>query len=133
MVILLKRFEFGTNYTIGRMFLDGKFECFTLEDKVREVGAEKVPGETAIPFGTYTVILNKSQRFDRLMPLLLDVPGFEGIRIHYGNTDKDTEGCILVGANWAGTDFISNSQVAFGNVMNRLKAADAPILINITQ
>lgn len=96
MKLLLKRIFKGETYTVGKLYIDGKYFCDTLEDKVREV---KIKNETAIPAGTYKVIVNMSPRFKRLLPRLLDVPGFEGILIHRGNTDKDTSGCILVGEN----------------------------------
>lgn len=96
MKLLLKRIFKGNTYTIGKLYIDGEYFCDTLEDKVREV---KIKNETAIPTGTYKVIVNMSPRFKRLLPRLLDVPGFDGILIHRGNTDKDTSGCILVGEN----------------------------------
>lgn len=95
-----RRFK-GPEYTIGKMYLDGKYFCDTLEDPVRELKStkDKVYGDTAIPAGTYKVILNQSPRFKRVLPRLLDVPYFEGVLIHRGNTSKDTHGCILVGEN----------------------------------
>jgi hypothetical protein len=87
-------------YTIGRLFVDGKYFCDTLEDRCRDFDKEeKVMNETAIPEGTYEVIVNVSAKFKRKLPLLLNIPHFSGIRIHRGNTDKDTSGCILVGEN----------------------------------
>lgn len=87
-------------YTIGRLFVDGKYFCDTLEDRCRDLDKEeKVMHETAIPEGVYEVIVNVSAKFKRKLPLLLNVPHFTGIRIHKGNTDKDTSGCILVGEN----------------------------------
>tara|TARA_R110000824_G_scaffold89108_3_gene218735 strand:- start:952 stop:1386 length:435 start_codon:yes stop_codon:yes gene_type:complete len=83
---------------IGDLFINGEFFCYTLEDEKRADGV-KVYGETAIPTGTYNVLLTKSNRFKRLMPLIVDVPMFRGIRIHGGNTSKDTLGCILVAFN----------------------------------
>ena len=80
--------------------MDRKYFCDTLEDCCRDLDKEeKVMNETAIPEGTYEVIVNVSAKFRRKLPLLLDVPHFSGIRIHRGNTDKDTSGCILVGEN----------------------------------
>lgn len=98
MELLLKRIFLGETYTIGKLYVDGVKFCDTLEDKVRPYG-EKVYGETAIPYGEYKVIITYSQRFKRPLPLLLNVPMFEGIRIHPGNTAVDTHGCILVGVN----------------------------------
>lgn len=95
MELLLARRDLAASYTIGDLYVDGAFECYTLEDPVRE--GPKVYGQTAIPTGKYEVKLTWSPRFKRELPLLLNVPGFEGIRIHAGNTSKDTEGCILVG------------------------------------
>jgi hypothetical protein len=83
--------------TLGALYWDEDFLCDTLEDVVREPHAPKVMHETAIPTGTYEVIINESQRFKRLMPLLLNVPGFTGIRIHAGLHEGHTSGCILVG------------------------------------
>ena len=98
MNIVIKRIFCGENYSIGRLFLDGKYFCDTLEDTVRPAGV-KVPGQTAVPAGTYGLKLNKSPRFGRVIPLLVEVPGFTGVRIHAGNCAADTEGCILVGFN----------------------------------
>lgn len=96
MKLFLQRIAQTPEYTIGRLEINGKFFCHTLEDAVRE---QKIAGKTAIPEGIYNVVVNRSPRFKRDLPLLLDVPYFEGIRIHRGNTAKDTSGCILVGIN----------------------------------
>jgi hypothetical protein len=120
MRLLLKRFEFKPTYTIGKLYVNGTYYCYTLEDVVRTEG-KKVNGQTAIPTGTYSVIINRSNRFNRELPLLLNVPGFTGVRIHSGNTSKDTEGCILVGTTWAGKDFVGNSKVAFDPLFERMK------------
>ena len=100
MMLELNRIAKKPLYTIGRLFVDGKYFCDTLEDRCRDLDKEeKVMNETAIPEGIYEVIVNVSAKFRRKLPLLLDVPHFSGIRIHRGNTDKDTSGCILVGEN----------------------------------
>lgn len=87
-------------YTVGRLYVDGKFFCNTLEDTVRDLNRErKIPGKTAIPYGEYKVVFNWSPKFGRNLPRLLNVPAFEGILIHPGNTADDSSGCILVGKN----------------------------------
>ena len=92
MNIIVRRKHHSDTTTIGEMHVDGVFQCYTCEDIEREI---KVPGKTAIPKGTYDVIINMSNRFKRKMPLLLNVPNFAGVRIHPGNTAEDTEGCIF--------------------------------------
>lgn len=121
MLIEVKRFDFKDTYTAGRMYLNNLYFCYTLEDVVRE--GEKVNGKTAIPAGTYDVVIDDSTRFGRPMPHILNVPNFTGVRIHSGNTSKDTEGCILLGASYAGKDFIGNSRSAFDVFFEKLKAA----------
>ena len=119
MKLLLKRLHRTDNSTIGELSIDGKFECYTLEDKERDV---KIKSETAIPKGTYKVIINKSNRFKKLLPLLIDVKNFEGVRIHPGNTNHDTEGCILVGSKRS-LDFIGGSRVAFDKLFKKMQLA----------
>lgn len=128
MELTLYREKSTTQSTSGELHIDGKLFLYTLEDITRDI---KIPGQTAIPFGRYKVILNNSQRFQKRMPLLLDVPGFEGVRIHSGNTAADTEGCILVGMK-PGIDCISNSRDAFMALMNKLENQNI-IYINIVQ
>lgn len=95
MILTLTRKKMTSDSTPGELWVDGKFECFTLEDLCRT--GPKVYGETAIPEGTYRVIINMSPKFKKLMMRVLAVPGFDGILIHKGNSDEDTSGCILVG------------------------------------
>lgn len=127
MKLVLKRLHKTNNSTIGELTLDGIFQCYTLEDIEREV---KVKSETAIPKGTYKIIINQSNRFKRLLPLLINVPGFEGVRIHSGNSNYDTEGCILVGET-RGKDFIGKSRKAFDKLFEKMKKAES-ITITIT-
>lgn len=119
MKLHLKRLHRTDKSTIGELTIDGKFECYTLEDIERDV---KIKAETAIPKGTYKVIINQSNRFKRLMPLLLNVPNFEGVRIHAGNTNHDTEGCILVGRNRS-KDFIGQSRKAYDKLFKKMQEA----------
>lgn len=106
--------------TTGSFYLEEEWQCYTLEDRMRK--GEKVPGQTAIPFGKYETIISYSNRFKRLLPLLLCVPGFTGIRIHPGNTPEDTEGCILVGMTHA-QDFVGASRTAFNELFPKIHDA----------
>jgi len=93
--IYVTRDDCTPDRTLGTMRFEDGFVCQTLEDPVREDG--KVYGDTAIPLGTYRVTITRSKRFNKLMPLLHNVPNFGGIRVHCGNNTDDTSGCILVG------------------------------------
>ena len=108
----------GKACTIGELYVDGVFFCYTLEDQVRAEGV-KVKHETAIPFGKYRVVIAWSNRFQKPMPRLLNVPMFDGILIHAGNTAADTDGCILVGKQ-RGDGRITESRSAFAALFNRL-------------
>ena len=102
MKLILTRIARRADYTIGRLEDEnGKKICDTLEPIWRNYdgGEMKIPRKSAIPEGSYRVVVTKSQRFRKYLPLLVGVPGFEGVRIHSGNTSRDTEGCILVGQN----------------------------------
>ena len=119
MLIEVKRLEFKDTHTVGKLYINGSYECFTLEDAVRN--GTKVIGKTAIPIGTYKLIIDASTRFKQDMPHILDVPDFTGVRIHAGNTSADTDGCILLGSTWAGKDFIGNSKIAYKKFFDKLK------------
>lgn len=105
MKLKLVREFFTPTETLGSLLIDGKFFCYTLEDVDRglkqsmalaDVQSKKVKAETAIPYGNYKVELTFSNHFKKIMPLVVDVKAFEGIRFHGGNTHLDSEGCILV-------------------------------------
>lgn len=128
MELNVKRIARKDGYTIGRLFINNEYFCDTLEDtdrglkdtmQVNEILAKKVKGQTAIPTGKYDVILTFSPRFKRVLPLLLSVKGYEGVRVHAGNTNKDTEGCLLVGENKAKGQVI-NSRATLEKLMSIL-------------
>ncbi len=127
MILELKRYKLTNESTIGRLYVDGIFQCYTLEDRYRP-GQPKVAGETCIPCGTYEIVINESPRFSKIaghpvfMPRLLDVLGFLGILIHVGNRKEDTDGCILVG-NTVGTDVIGESKLAYAALFSKLQDA----------
>ncbi len=121
MLIEIKRQKSNDKCTIGRLYVNGVFQCYTLEDVVRK---EKIPGQTAIPIGEYDVVITMSNRFKKLLPLLRNVPNFDGVRVHAGNTDADTEGCILVGES-AGKYSISNSRSAFEKLFAQMQKAES--------
>lgn len=129
-------------YTIGNLYVDGLYFCDTLEDAVRDlnddgdlndVGETKVYGETAIPRGIYKVVVNLSNRFKRRLPLLLDVPHFTGIRIHRGNSVRDTSGCILVGENKMRGMVINSTEyeLRLTDLLERAQERNEPIEIEI--
>ena len=125
MELLVDRFEKSVNdlATIGRLSIDGVVFCYTLEDKVREVAGQpvstwKISEQTAIPSGRYKITLVWSHKHACMVPLVNDVPGFSAIEIHWGNTDSDTEGCLLLGnEHVAGADRVSQSNLAWDAFM----------------
>lgn len=119
MNITLKRVAKKSSYTIGKMYINGTYFCDTLEDTDRGIAnnmsstlikSKKVYSKTAIPTGTYKIVLNVSPKFKRILPRLIDVPGFDGVLIHRGNTAEDTAGCILVGENKVVGKVINSTQ-----------------------
>lgn len=129
----LERLDLQPGWTIGRLLVDEHFECFTLEDAVRD--GPKIPGQTAIPFGHYPIAITWSPRFRRDLPLLEYVRGFTGVRIHPGNVAADTDGCILVGVE-RGPGALRRSREAFDALFPKLLAAQKaaePITIDITR
>lgn len=142
MKLLLKRIALRESYTIGRLFVDGTYFCDTCEDKVRDnnrdgdlddIGEGKVYGQTAIPYGTYRVVMNvQSPKYSQraayawckgYLPRLVDVPHFEGILIHSGNDATHSAGCILIGENKVRGQVI-NSMATLKRLVNILKGAD---------
>lgn len=120
MELTLKRIALRSEYTIGKLYVDGEYVCDTIEDTVRDLdkdgkfanGEVKIPGKTAIPYGRYEITMKVkspkysnfakyswAKKYDGYLPRLLNVPHFEGVLIHAGNTAADTEGCLLVGLN----------------------------------
>ena len=134
MEIKLTRIARRKNYTIGRMEIDNEYICDTLEPTWRDLahGGRKQKGKTAIPEGRYALVLTKSPKFKKWLPLLLGVPGFDGVRIHSGNTPKDTQGCILVGQNRK-KGMVLNSRIAMEEIMKILdsRKAGEPVFITI--
>jgi len=119
--LVLKRRYYTNISTVGELYFGEEFLAYTLEDTLRK--GPKLEGITAIPAGKYEVVVNFSDRFKKMMPLLLDVPGFTGVRIHSGNTAADTEGCILVGLDFSQEtpNFIGRSRDAFNLVFPRIQ------------
>lgn len=127
MELNLKRIAFRPTYTIGKLFIDGKYFCDTIEDVNRDLNHDgdltdsnegKIYAQTCIPFGTYTVIVNRSPKMKRDLPRLLNVPHFDGILIHRGTSEKSSAGCIIVGEN-----------KVVGKVINSVKYEDALVAI----
>lgn len=135
MKLILKRIHFGDTFTVGQLYEETELGespiCYTLEDKVREVEGQpvsqwKVQNETAIPRGTYPVSITFSNRFQTRLPLLGNVDGYQGVRIHSGNSSKDTEGCILVGQTWDGkSDWIGSSKIALSAVLPKIESSQS--------
>lgn len=130
MKLKLNRIALRKTYTIGKLYIDGKYFCDTLEDTVRDTnksgkfdnGEKKVKGKTAIPYGTYEIKWTYSPRFKKYTPQLMNVPQFEGIRIHAGNSSTDTEGCLLLGENKK-VGMVLNSRATINKFYQLIKEA----------
>jgi hypothetical protein len=133
MKLTLDRDVFGKEWTQGKLYVDGVFFCYTLEDTDRwmEIGGDKVYSKTAIPRGEYQLKLTHSPRFKKVLPLLLDVPQFTGIRIHAGNSHVDTDGCILVGMERSENGMVLQSKVAMVRLMDLLENTKEPVTIEV--
>ena len=126
MDLALHRTSLGEKATLGHLDVDGVLECVTLEDVVRDLrpdGSGKIFGQTAIPAGRYKVITDFSAKFQKVMLHILDVPFFTGIRIHSGNTDENTEGCVLVGQVADGPDHIHGGSIELPLLQAKIQAA----------
>ena len=130
MELLLKRHTFKPTYTIGKLFVNSKYFCDVIEDTVRDLnmdgdlddsGEGKIYGKTAIPYGKYEVQVTMSTRFKKLLPILIGVKGFEGIRIHSGNTEQDSLGCLIVGENKE-VGKVLNSRVTMDKLMKEFES-----------
>ena len=129
MRLTLKRIANRKDYCIGKLYINGKYFCDTLEDVDRglddsmsedEIKQLKVKTQTAIPVGIYTVLLTYSPKYKKVMPLINNVKGYSGIRIHSGNSSKDTEGCLLVGKNTV-IGRLTDSRNTFNALFKRLQ------------
>jgi hypothetical protein len=134
MEINVTRHKEGKNSTLSTLTVDGIAQQYILEDTDRRLSQDmpleeirkiKVYGKTAIPYGRYRVLITYSTRFKRLMPVLLNVPGFSGIRIHSGNTHQNTEGCLLPGMKHGlenGDYMVGTSRVAADRLQSHIAA-----------
>jgi len=145
MELKLTRFHFGEDFTLGKLTYQDK-AWYIIEDTDRElkqsdaldkIKSVKVHGCTAIPYGKYQVIINRSQRFKINLPLLLNVPNWEGVRMHVGNYSTDTEGCLLPGKGYSiQNKMVTNSRVAFGEIYELIENAlkrNETVWININK
>lgn len=149
MKLILKRTHRAETYTIGKLFIDNQYFCDTLEDKDRglissmpleQINKIKIKGITAIPTGTYKITLDivspkfskykQYQAINGKLPRLIDVPGYEGILIHIGNTHVDTDGCVLVGKNDV-VGKVTNSTYWFNELYKKLQSATDEIEITV--
>lgn len=143
----LERYYLGPNDTLSNLYIEypdrKELVCQVVEDKVRNaLGTpddmfDKVYGKTAIPYGTYQVIMSYSNRFKKQLPELLDVPNFSGVRIHSGNTHEDTEGCLIVGNNPKPSDtksWVYNSKVTLSKVIEIIQTGleKGKVIIEVT-
>lgn len=139
MRITLIRIANRPTYCIGKLYIDGVYFCDTIEDTDRglddkmteeEILKKKVKGETAIPTGIYHVYLTYSPKYKKQMPLIDGVKGYSGIRIHSGNTSKDTEGCLIVGKNTK-VGMVTESRKMYNALFSKLVKANSKIIIDI--
>ena len=139
MRLTLMRIANRPTYCIGKLYIDGVYFCDTIEDtdrglddqmKESEILKKKVKGQTAIPTGTYNLFITWSPKYKKPMPLLENVKGYSGIRIHSGNTAKDTEGCLIVGKNKE-VGKVLESRATYNKLFNILNTTNEKIIIDI--
>lgn len=128
--LILNRKIYSDTSTVGDLLLDGQVFCQTLEDTCRR---NKLPGITAIPPGVYRVVIDYSKRYSRFMPRILDVPGYSGVLIHWGNYPKDTDGCVLVGHyNPSIPNMVTSSRKTFDILFDKLNNRKGGMTIAIS-
>ena len=135
MFLEVKREIKADTYTLGHLYIDGRYFCDTIEDKVRILNEceDKICGETAIPIGVYRVVLTYSPHFKRVLPEILNVSFFKGIRIHSGNAAEDSKGCIIVGKNTdKNVGYVGESRKTLEKLMSILQKEKGEIRIGIS-
>lgn len=118
MKLTINRKKSTENSTISELYIDSMFQCYILELPVM---SEPLPGRCAIPAGTYEIVIQWSPHFNRYNMRLVNVPGFEGVEIHTGNTPADTEGCLIVGTIQS-PDYVGNSTLAYTILWSKIMA-----------
>ena len=137
MELTIIRYDFLPDRTFGKLYIDGEYWCDTLEDRDRnlydymsaeEIKQKKVYGETAIPYGKYEVKLTYSIKYEKELPQILNVPGFQGVRIHNGSFPTHSLGCILIGRRL--NDMLTDSRVTTSNFVKKIDK-ESSITLNI--
>ena len=125
MKLTLQRYLFGSDYTMGLLFIDGVYFCDTIEDTFRgnDLNGKKVANETCIPYGVYTIKITYSAKYKKNMPQILNVPYFEGVRIHAGNKATDTSGCVIVGIKSQNGEVLQSRKM-YNALLKRLETAN---------
>lgn len=137
MKLTLERDVYNKDWTQGKLYVDGSFLCYALEDTDRFLESspsgcgKKEYGATAIPRGEYKITLTLSSRFGKVLPLLANVKCFTGVRIHAGNTAEDTEGCILVGMDRTQDGVVTQSRIALASLMKLLTNTKEEIVLEV--
>lgn len=141
MKLTLIRIANRPTYCIGKLYIDGVYECDVIEDRDRglddsmpldEIKKRKVYGETAIPTGIYNLFITYSPKYKKPMPLIDNVKGYSGVRIHSGNTAKDTLGCLIVGQNKE-VGKVINSRSTYNKLFDKLMKTNEKMTIEITR